>query len=137
MSTVHLSTPAAPRSAVCGDADATKFTPWRWKATCSTCKMVSAPRALDAPQRADGTYRTDLPVRYSALVAFVRHAVPLPNVDEALAEFERERRIAARCTRCGPIEDPIALFDVAANRMVFACPSCTTGPLRERWEEGC
>jgi hypothetical protein len=130
---IHLDTPAAPRIAACGDARATHFTRWRWKVTCKTCTMVTAARPMDAAREADVTYRADLPIRYTRLVAFVRQQA-LPNCDEALAEFERERAVAARCPTCGPLPDPIAMFDVVTNRMVFACPACTTGVMRALWE---
>jgi hypothetical protein len=133
VSTIHLSTPADPKTAVCGDPEAKHFVPWRWKVTCATCKMVSAPRPLDAQKVATVRYRSDLPIRYSALVANVRRA-GLPGAEEAIAEFERERQIAARCAKHGLIADPIALFAVQENRIVFGCPDCTTGPERERWE---
>jgi hypothetical protein len=134
MSKVHLATPAAPTTAACGGADATRFTMWRWRCTCSTCKLITAARPMDAVRNTEVLHRADLPIRYSRLVQHVREHATIPNVETAIAEFERDRQLAAHCHKCGPILDPIALLDVPANRMVFACPNCTTGAVRARWE---
>jgi hypothetical protein len=134
--TVHLHTPASPRVASCGDATATRFTPWRWKATCNLCKLATAARQMDGTREEQIVYRTDLPVRFSALVALVR-ANGLPNADVAIAEFERDRKTAAHCVTHGELADPIALLDAGNNRMVFVCPECAsrTNPgLRRQWE---
>lgn len=136
MKTIHLATPAAPRVAACGavPTPATHFTFWRWQATCRECVLITAARQMDAQTAADVLYKADIPVRYSALVAYVRKYATLPNVELAIAEFERDRVTAALCKKHGLLADPIALFDVKANRMMFACPECTTGPTRDRWE---
>jgi hypothetical protein len=95
--------------------------------------MVTGARAFDAQRTKGVTFRADLPIRYSALVAHVRR-LAVPGVAVALEELERDRRVAARCARHGTLADPIAMFDVVANRVVFACPECTTGEAREQWE---
>jgi hypothetical protein len=131
----HIHTPAAPRVACCGDKAATKFTPWRWKATCAACKLITQARPLDGTREQQVTYRTDLPVRFSTLIALVR-ANAAPNVEEAIAEFERDRKTAAHCTMHGALADPIALLDMSNNRMVFVCPDCTKDShpdLYRRW----
>lgn len=133
---VHLHTPAARNAAVCGDANAKHFATWRWQCTCTMCKTITAPRPMPDAREERLQYRADLPVRYSNLVAQLRNQ-DLPNVDEALMEFEHERRVAAICNKCGPLPDPIALMDVPNNRMVFICPNCTTNEnLRTRWTTG-
>jgi hypothetical protein len=136
MTTVHLSTPAAPKAAACGDAGANRFTFWRWKATCTLCRATTAAVAFDKVQIAETRYRADLPIRYSKLVTFVRAN---GGTEIALAEFARDKEIACaagRCSRCmGDFSDPIALFDVTANRMIFACPHCSGGKMREQWEQ--
>lgn len=139
MSTIHLATPAAPRVAACGDQQAKRFTFWRWRCTCSTCKVGTAARPFDQPQQQQSVYRVDLPVRYSRLVAYVRaHGTGSgPDVEVAIAEFERDRKAAAHCQRCGPLADPITLYDTIAHRMVFVCPTCSgPGPLHDRWVAG-
>jgi hypothetical protein len=130
---VHLTTPAAPKTAACGNANASVFTFWRWKATCAICKAATAAVSFEKSRNADSTYRTDLPIRFSRLVEFVRAN---GGTEEAIAEFERDKHIAcARCPTCKTdLSDPIALFDVKANRMVFACPVCSGAAIRERWE---
>ncbi len=135
--TVHLHTPLNPNVAACGDASATHFTPWRWKSTCAMCKNLTAARSFDQTTEQSIVYRTDLPVRFSALVAIVRRN-GLPNAEVAVAEFERDRKTVAHCTKHGALTDPIALLDAANNRMVFICPTCTpeASPLRARWESG-
>ena len=45
---------------------------------------------------------------------------------------ERVQRVINGLQR--DLADPIALLDVNANRMVFACPHCSSPPMRERWE---
>jgi hypothetical protein len=134
VSKIHLATPVAPKTAACCDITATRFTMWRWQCTCETCKLITAARPMDAVRDTNVLHRADLPIRYSRLVQHVRAHATLPDVEAAIAEFECERQLAARCPRCGPILDPIALLDVPANRMVFACPNCTTGAVRARWE---
>lgn len=135
--TVHLSTPAAPRTAACGKDDvtvATRFTFWRWKATCAMCVATTAAVSYETTRQAATLYRSDLPIRYSRLVAFVRTN---GGTEEALAEFARDKTIACppTCHTCkADLSDPIALVDVKANRMVFACPSCSEPKIRERWE---
>jgi len=131
---VHLSTPAAPKTPACGNADARQFTFWRWKATCVLCKATTAAIGYEKTQRADTLYRSDLPIRYSKLIAFARTN---GATAEALDEFARDKGIAcaATCHTCkADLSDPIALLDVKANRMVFACPTCSGGALQERWE---
>jgi predicted RNA-binding Zn-ribbon protein involved in translation (DUF1610 family) len=134
-SKVHMHTPAHPRAAACGDASAQRFTAWRWKSTCDTCKLITAPRPLDAVVEQSVVYRKDLPIRYSRLVAYVRTHARWPEAETALAEFERERQVAAHCPKCGPLADPITLLDVPNNRMVFACPQCATPEVRAQWEK--
>lgn len=131
--TTHLSTPAAPRIAACGDAGAKRFTFWRWKATCALCKASTAAVSFEKLQHADAVYRTDLPVRYTALVKFVREH---GGTESAILEFERDKNIACSvCPTCKmDLSDPIALMDVKQNRIVFACPGCSPS-LRERWEK--
>jgi hypothetical protein len=134
MTTIHLHIPAAPRVAACGDETATKFTPWRWKCTCNLCKIITAARVMDTQGNQDVTYKADLPVRFSTLVALIRRN-GLPNAEKSIAEFERDRAKAARCNKHGTLKDPIALLDVPNNRMVFACPDCVNDPkLQARWE---
>jgi Zn finger protein HypA/HybF involved in hydrogenase expression len=130
---VHLSTPAAPKVAACGDTAATRFTFWRWKATCRTCKAATAAVAYEKAQQTESVYRTDLPIRYSALVRFSRER---SMTEAALIEFERDKNIACSvCPACkADLSDPIALFDVKAHRMVFACPNCSEPKMRARWE---
>jgi hypothetical protein len=134
MTTIHLHVPAAPRVAACGDAAATKFTPWRWKCTCSPCKTITAARVMDTQGSQDILYRTDLPVRFNKLVALIR-GNGQANSEESIAEFERDRQKAAICNKHGLLTDPIALLDAKNNRMVFACPECVNDPkLQARWE---
>jgi hypothetical protein len=131
---VHLSTPAAPKIASCGDANAARFTFWRWKATCALCRAATAAVSYEVPRSTDTTYRADLPIRYSWLVEFV---LDNGGAKELLAEFARDKGIACppACHACGTdLSDPIALLDVRANRMVFACPTCSGLNMRERWE---
>lgn len=131
--TIHLVTPAAPDTASCGDATASSFTMWRWKATCALCKATTAAVSFEKSQPTDTLYRNDLPVRYSRLVEFVRTN---GGTEEAIVEFERDKNIACSvCPACkADLSDPIALMDVRANRMVFACPACSEPKLREQWE---
>jgi hypothetical protein len=131
--TVHLSTPASPKTAACGDATAKRFSHWRWKVTCVLCKAATAAVAFDKPREAFTMYFADVPIRYSKLVEFVRAN---GGTEEAILEFERDKRIACPpCTKCGmDLTDPIALVDVEANRMVFGCPGCSEQRVRERWE---
>lgn len=131
---VHLSTPAAPKTAACGDVSAKRFTFWRWKSTCALCKAASAAVALETTRTTTLVYREDLPIRCSALVRYVRVT---GGTDVAIAEFERERRIACSvCPGCkAELPDPIALLDVKANRFVFVCPRCADPGLRDRWEK--
>jgi hypothetical protein len=131
---IHLSTPADPKTAACGDVEAKKFTFWRWKATCTLCKAATAAIAFESTRQTDMVYRADLPVRYTRLIKYVRaHG----GTEEAILEFERDKGIAgATCPRCkAALPDPIALLDVTANRIVFACPACSEPKLRKRWEE--
>ena len=95
---------------------------------------MTAAVSLEATRPTETLYRTDLPIRYSTLIAFVRaHG----GTEEAILEFERDKNIAcSTCTQCKmDLSDPIALLDVKANRMVFACPNCSEPKLRERWEK--
>lgn len=134
--TTHIHTPAAPNVAACGDEAATHFTPWRWKSTCAACKVATAARPMDSQLDTQVVYRSDLPVRYSKLVALVR-ANQIVGAELAIAEFERDRKTAAICNRHGALADPIALLDAANNRMVFACPACTRDAdpdMYRRWE---
>ena len=133
---VHLSTPANPRVAACGAKSARTLTFWRWKCDCKMCLAITAPRAFDATHASTIGFRADIPIRYSKLVAYVRAQSRLPNVEEAIAEFERDRANAGSfCPTCkATLPDPVALFDVEANRMVFACPACSSEPVRKRWE---
>ena len=97
--------------------------------------MITASRPLDATKEQQVQFRADVPIRFSRLVAHLRAHAPLPNVEAAIAEFERERQTAAICQKHGPLADPIALWDVPNNRMVFACPNCTTNEeLVARWK---
>lgn len=130
---IHLATPAAPRTACCGSADATTFTMWRWKATCAPCKAATAAVAYELTQPTTMLYRADLPIRYSKLCAFVRDR---GGTEASLIEFERDKNIACSvCPTCkGDLSDPIALLDVKNNRMVFACPACSAPNLRAQWE---
>lgn len=130
---VHLSTPAAPKAAACGDSAARMFTFWRWKATCQLCKAMTAAVSFEKSRPTDVVYRRDIPIRYSRLVEFVRAN---GGTEEAIIELERDRRIAVSvCPICKvDLSDPIALLDVVANRMVFGCPSCSEPEVRERWE---
>lgn len=130
----HLSTPAAPKTPACGDASASRFTFWRWKATCALCKATTAAIAFDKAQPKDLQYRSDIPVRYTRLVAYVREN---GGPASAIAEFARDKNIACSvCPSCkADLSDPIALLDVKANRMVFACPACCSdAKLKARWE---
>lgn len=132
--TVHLSIPAKPKTAACGDPGAKKFTFWRWKADCALCKATTAAFSYEKAQQADTTFRADIPVRYSKLIAFARSN---GINEEALVEFERDKRVACppACHSCGhDLSDPIALMDVNAFRVVFACPGCSEPKMRERWE---
>lgn len=132
--TMHLSTPAAPDTAACGEANAKRFTFWRWKATCALCKAMTTAISYDTARSVDTLYRADLPIRYTRLVEHVRAN---GGTEEALAEFARGKNIACSptCHACNAdLSDPIALMDVKANRMVFACPSCSDTKMRERWE---
>jgi hypothetical protein len=130
--TIHLATPATPNTAVCGNAEAKKFTLWRWKATCSLCKAATAAVAFETVQRTNTLYRSDLPIRFTKLVEFVRN---IGVIEDAIVEFERDKNIACSvCPTCkADMSDPIALFDVKRNRMMFACPYCTPN-LHEQWE---
>lgn len=131
--TIHISIPAAPQTAACGDAEAKRFTFWRWKATCVLCKAATAAVGFEQARRTDTVYLAGMPIRYSALVAYVRAN---GGTEEMLAEFARDKTTAVGvCPLCkADLADPIALLDVNANRMVFACPHCSSPPLRERWE---
>ena|ERR1700691_2751082 len=131
---IHLSIPIAPKVAACGAANAKSFTFWRWKATCTLCKAVTAAVAFDTVQQRDTLYRADLPIRYSKLVAFVRAN---GATEEAIAEFERDKQVACSvCPKCkADLSDPIALLDVKVHRMVFACPKCSTPKLCSLWED--
>lgn len=123
--TMHLSTPAAPKAAACGEASAVHFTFWRWKATCALCKATTAAVAFEKSRPTNSVYRADLPIRYSRLITFVRAN---GGTEEAILEFERDKNIACAtsCPTCkADLSDPIAMVDVRANRMVFACPTCT------------
>ena len=133
MTAIHLSTPASPKTPACGAADAKRFTMWRWRATCAMCKSASAARPLDVAHQAEVKHMAGLPVRYSRLVAHVR-AHGTGDVESAIREFERDKQIASHCSKHGAIADPIALYDVPGHRMVFACPECTTGPVKDQWE---
>jgi hypothetical protein len=131
---IHLSTPAAPKTPACGDASAKHFTFWRWKSDCALCKATTAAVAFEKPRQADTTYRADLPIRYSRLIEFAKAN---GATQEALIEFERDKTIACppACHTCGhDLSDPIAMVDVVANRMVFGCPGCSESKVRERWE---
>jgi hypothetical protein len=132
--TVHLHTPVRRNLAACGDAKAKRFTMWRWQCSCRMCMMLTAPRPFDTATKQEVIYRADLPLRYSRLVEHVRKHAPLPNVEEAIAEFERDRTRSAHCPKHGALADPIALMDVPNNRMVFACPDCVEPQWRARWE---
>jgi hypothetical protein len=129
---IHLSTPNAPKAPACGAVGAKHFTYWRWRATCTLCKVASAAVGYEATRSAVVAYRADIPCRYSALVAFVWAN---GGTEKAIAEFERDRQIAGSvCPSCkAALPDPIALMDMQANRMVFACPACSEPKLRERW----
>jgi len=131
---IHLATPAAPKTAVCGDAEAKQFTMWRWKATCALCKAASAAVSFEKAQPMDTLYRRDLPIRYSKLIEYVRQ---IGGAEEALIEFERDKNIACSvCPTCkADMADPIALLDVKQNRIVFACPMCSEPKLRQQWEK--
>jgi hypothetical protein len=129
---VHMRTPAVPNVAACGDENAKAFTPWRWKATCADCKLVTAAHVVDDQTTERSViYRQDLPVRFSSLVALRAYH----RSGERRRGYRRVR--AARCNRHGELKDPIALLDASNNRMVFVCPDCiavTQPKLRARWE---
>jgi hypothetical protein len=132
--TIHLVTPASPHVAACGNASSGRVTFSRWKATCALCKAATAAVAYEAARPTDTVYRADIPIRYSRLVAFVREN---GGTEEAILEFERDKNIACAsvCPTCkAGLADPIAMVDVRANRMVFACPACSAPEVRERWE---
>jgi hypothetical protein len=131
---IHLAVPTAPGVACCGAADAKRFTFWRWKATCQSCKTATAAVGFDQVREAAAVgIRSDVPIRFSALVALVRSQ----GMDEAhIAEFEREKTIAgSTCPKCKvSLPDPIVFLDAKAWRMVFACPHCSSPDVRARWE---
>jgi len=132
---IHIATPKEPTTAACGDASAKRFTFWRWKSDCALCKAATAAVSYEVTRSTSVHYPKDRPIRFSALVRFAReHGIPEPF----LAEFERDRATAcaAGCSKCkSQLPDPVAILDVEANRMVFACPFCSEAKVRARWEK--
>lgn len=97
------------------------------------CKAATAAVSYEKAHFTTMAYRTDLPIRYSKVVEFLRSK---GETQEALIEFQRDKNIACSfCPTCGfDLTDPIALFDSVANRVAFACPACSDAALREQWK---
>lgn len=73
-------------------------------------------------------------LRFSSAVRRMRERGTRP---EDIAEFERDRKFAARCSIHGEIVDPVVglVNTQEGPRAVFICPWCSSPEILKRWEE--
>ena len=70
------------------------------------------------------------PVRYSTCLKRLR---AIPGNEADVAEFERDKEIAAVCVTHGKVADPV--IGIVGDRVAFGCPWCSDLAILKAWEE--